>query len=428
MSYSYGESAIKQRLDRVAALAPPWVFARPSLQPMNYSLLVQGGEDGYAAVVSGSYNIFDPDAPLSGYLDGLLSGYLLFDANRWNPLLLKTILENNNFTYSKEYDGSDLEMPADLTVVLDPKTHLPYLIRGFEKHPLLGTSTHDLRVYDYILVEGVMIPQHFKTIYNSHQLIVDWVVDEVQERYTNYNYLGPYVGTVDELKAEQSWSDLPGVWVMEQPGYLYRQMLLELQEFVVVLDAPSQQSNDIIKWVDDNIRKPIRMVIPTNHHHDHAMGLPDYVKVGAKVVVPDMAKEYYHGIPNMEAGTFTRENPFILEHDDFRAAIIHMHDNHHAKDHVYAVVMPSCVSTNSIVVVFEADFVISNKALDTNNDHTELWQLIQNMQSHRVSKHAEIVSVHGFLPSLQLSPLLEITGLAYPDFTPSDFKYGVSRC
>ncbi|RKK33620.1 hypothetical protein BFJ68_g1372 [Fusarium oxysporum] len=70
MSYSYGESAIKQRLDRVAALAPPWVFARPSLQPMNYSLLVQGGEDGYAAVVSGSYNIFDPDAPLSGYLDG----------------------------------------------------------------------------------------------------------------------------------------------------------------------------------------------------------------------------------------------------------------------------------------------------------------------------------------------------------------------
>ncbi|CAG7565917.1 unnamed protein product [Fusarium equiseti] len=233
------------------------------------------------------------------------------------------------------------------------------------------------------------------------------IIAEVQERYTNYNYLGPYIGTVHKLKAEQPWPDLPG-------------------EFVVVLGAPSQQSHDIIKWVEDNIRKPISM--PTHHHHAHAMGLPDYVKVGAKVVVPDMAKEYYHGVPSMEVGEFSRDTPFILEHDDFRATIIHMHDNHHAKAHVYAVVMPSCVSNNSTVVVFEANLVISDTSLDTNNDHTELWQLIQNMEYDRVSRHAEIVSVHGSLPNLGLSPLLETTGLVYPNFTPSDFKYGISEC
>lgn len=37
---------------------------------MQYSLVVEGGDSGFAANVQGSYNLFDPNAPPSGYLDG----------------------------------------------------------------------------------------------------------------------------------------------------------------------------------------------------------------------------------------------------------------------------------------------------------------------------------------------------------------------
>jgi hypothetical protein len=183
-----------------------------------------------------------------------------------------------------------------LTVILDPDTYLPYLIRAVEDHPFFGPSTHDLRVYDYQSVDGVMIPRHFKTIYNSNQIMTDWLVDEVQvnpdlpstwfdgpdetfaehnvpiyndslmaeiqERSTNYIWFGPYNGTVDSIKVEQTWADLPGVWSLKLPEwYRYRQMVLEFGDFVVVLDSPPQQSHTIIDWVEKFLKKPIKMIV-----------------------------------------------------------------------------------------------------------------------------------------------------------------------
>ena len=46
------------------------MFARPELEPMDYSVVVQGGDDGSAAVVRGSFALFDPTAAPEGYLDG----------------------------------------------------------------------------------------------------------------------------------------------------------------------------------------------------------------------------------------------------------------------------------------------------------------------------------------------------------------------
>ena len=47
-----------------------FLLARPGLDPFKYSLVLQGGKEGYAAVVEGTMNLFEPDAPPGGYLDG----------------------------------------------------------------------------------------------------------------------------------------------------------------------------------------------------------------------------------------------------------------------------------------------------------------------------------------------------------------------
>lgn len=46
-----------------------FLLARPALDPFKYSLAVQGGEKGYAAVVDGTMNLFVPNSPPQGYID-----------------------------------------------------------------------------------------------------------------------------------------------------------------------------------------------------------------------------------------------------------------------------------------------------------------------------------------------------------------------
>ena len=49
--------------------------------------------------------------PPTVYLEGLQTGYHKLDAARWDPLLVKTILENGDFTYAPvTHEGTD--MPA----------------------------------------------------------------------------------------------------------------------------------------------------------------------------------------------------------------------------------------------------------------------------------------------------------------------------
>ncbi|RKK80773.1 hypothetical protein BFJ71_g15821 [Fusarium oxysporum] len=131
------------------------------------------------------------------------------------------------------------------------------------------------------------------------------------------------------------------------------------------------------------------MIVPTHHHHDHAMGLPDYVKAGAKAVVPEMAKHYYKAINNIEFETFTQDKPYVVENDAIRAVFIHMKRTHHAKDQVYAIIMPACVKDNSSVLAFDADHLSRDDKLDDHNDQTELLEMLDNFKSDRVARNMQ---------------------------------------
>ncbi|KAJ4162938.1 hypothetical protein NW754_014359 [Fusarium falciforme] len=185
ISFSLEGDTIKQRIDRSHELSAFYYFARPRLDPIEYSLVVQGGENGFAATVEGSSALFAPTALPSGYADGLLASFLINEAYRWSPILLFTIFSNNNYSLREEEIVSGQKLPAvydatlDLTVILDPKTYLPYIIRSYENHKIFGRSTHDLLLQDYALVDGIMLPRRFKTYYNEDLLLTDYVADEV---------------------------------------------------------------------------------------------------------------------------------------------------------------------------------------------------------------------------------------------------------
>lgn len=188
----------------------------------------------------------------------------------------------------------------DLTVLFDPATNLPYIIRSYEDHPIFGKSTHDLLVHDYNEVKGFQVPQRFKTIYNGKHLIGDYRADqtiingdlpsdffavpgngtvpassvpnrdtqysfsEIGETSANFLWPGAYTGTKESIAASfaQPLQDLPGFWTISPGGDLgMRQGLIELEDgSVIVLDAPPHQSKLVIEWVQGNLGKNITHV------------------------------------------------------------------------------------------------------------------------------------------------------------------------
>ncbi|KAH6638391.1 hypothetical protein C7974DRAFT_451764 [Boeremia exigua] len=185
ITYSYEKDCLKQRIDKIAGLGTLWVFARPGLEPMDYSVVVEDCDQGFAAVTKGSYSVFEPEAAPEGFLDGFLSAYMISDAYKWDPLLMDKIQTRNTFTVRYEPIEGGLLVPAvfdrtlNISVLLHPDTDLPLAIRSYEDHPFFGPSTNDLRVYDYVSADGIMIPRRYKVVYNNNRLITDFLADEV---------------------------------------------------------------------------------------------------------------------------------------------------------------------------------------------------------------------------------------------------------
>lgn len=62
-------SDISQRIDRAYMISEYWYFGRAQLQPMNVSLVVRGGPQGYGCYVKGNEGIYQDPAQLGGYTD-----------------------------------------------------------------------------------------------------------------------------------------------------------------------------------------------------------------------------------------------------------------------------------------------------------------------------------------------------------------------
>ncbi|KAI8674213.1 hypothetical protein NCS55_00744200 [Fusarium keratoplasticum] len=400
-----------------------FLWARPNLEPVNFSLVVQDGGDGFAATVEGSDLLLAPSAPPPGYKD-------VYD---------KTL---------------------DISVLLEEDTKLPYLIRSYENHSFFGPSTNDLFLNDYVTVKGVKFPRRFQTIYNRKHLLTEYSVAkvlvnpgipstrfdgppgrfleahvprrdrlygfaEIGENNAYYRWAGQYTGTFANLNASQPWKDLPGVWLLtvtDAPSY--RQLILELGNNVVVLDAPPHQSLLVLRWVREMLNKTVTHVWPTHHHHDHAYGTADYVAAGASVIALDKAVDYYSTIPKERFIIYSTNRPYTLGDDTIQATLVHMGDSVHAADHSYAHISPRCATTNSTTLIFDADNV--NTANITTSEQGALLAALDKFAADKVAPSATFVAVHGnWIPFAQV---INVTGYRYPGTRAQDFKYLRPKC
>lgn len=474
MSFKEHDGKLQERIDRIYRYNDYWIWAWPDLVPaMNYSVVLQDGSDGYACFNQGQNNFYVEDPSIAlGYADAYLTDYLVHQAHQFAlPWLIKQFVNAKPLAVRQVKDPfTDTVLPAiehpSLNLTLVVANNLPYMVRSFEQHKIFGPSTSDVIFSNYSSFGSVLLPQRFQTVYNTFNMVEDFFIDnfrinpswsadyfnpssnttrvapaqsleyprsEVHEFFETALWGGPFLFNVSDVTVEYP---VPGVQAIKSVyvGYAdYVQLLVEFDEGFLITDAPPHRSRILLDWIKQNTQKKISYVVPSHHHRDHAGGVGDYVAAGAKLVVPEIAREYYENVNGGKVAfvTYTQEEPFVLDDGKVQFRSFWRGENPHAADWSYGLATTSYPTDGTGVVVYVADVVSPGYVPGYSTSNAVRWdagyarQFVLNAAQDGVPRSSLIVGAHGSVKHIvsnaePLESVANITGVQYPDIKVED--------
>ncbi len=182
--------------------------------------------------------------------------------------------------------------------------------------PVLGDMLYEHRYRDYRDYDGVKFPSDIH-VHRGNRFLDDghdFYEVEVSNVQVNPSVAaltipgGVRQATVPPVRVE-SRPVADGVWLVG--GGSHNSVAVEFSDFVVVVEAPLNEGRslavigEVNRLVPD---KPIRYVVNTHHHSDHAGGLRTYLTEAVTVVTHEGNREYYEKVVFYPA-------PRILEPD-----------------------------------------------------------------------------------------------------------------
>ena len=168
-------------------------------------------------------------------------------------------------------------------------------------NPVYGDMDYEMRYTKYKNFDGVQFP----TLLHVHQgdprlnpahNYYEYNVTDVKANVPVSTMPVPDVvraATVPSVKVEsQKLGD--GLWLLG--GGTHNSMLVEFRDFITVVEAPQNEARSLAVIEEANRlvpNKPIKYVINTHHHFDHAGGLRTYLSQGTTVITHESNKQYY---------------------------------------------------------------------------------------------------------------------------------------
>ncbi|KAK9444714.1 hypothetical protein VB005_01778 [Metarhizium brunneum] len=465
LSFSFTNGTFYHRIDRDFHLSDYFYFGDPILQPRSFSLVMKNGnKDGYACYVKGNNNVFNIPAQVAGYADSALTEYLLFQAEKFSPRLLLDIRNHNITADAVDINGVEhftVHDPAlGIFVIFDSITHYPRIIRSFEDHAIFGRTTHDLQLFNYTEVSGIQFPTRQMVLYNGDAIIEDAVVSkitinpdfgsglfdglsanetktqpeppkmipgyshaEIGEYWYNTLWGGQYTGTLANLSVTQPAADLPRVHkllFLDSPSL--EQLVLEFDDSVIVFEAPAHQTDLVIGWIQEKLKKPITHLWPSHHHHDHNYEVRKYVELGAQIIVPEVSAPLWRQIPNAKLITFSEKRPYIHSDGKMQARFLWRPEADHSVDWTYSIITSACPSANSSIMAYVADAYSTSTAYD--NAVARNW--LKQAMTDGLSRAALVIPAHG--KPTPLVELIDALAFDYPGLRTTDFKTGGKIC
>lgn len=216
-------------------------------------------------------------------------------------------------------DGAD-----EFHLYFDPKTHLPAQTDILEDDPLEGDSSYLLRYGDWRRVDNVLLPfsltyelngkllqeEQIKSIQNNVAFAADpfSIAREIGNQQSDVTAIASQ-WILRRVAGNVSYQDLgrpPSVqWtqladgVHKIGGSSHATVVIEMRDHLVAVEGPLYEARTapVVQSIRERFPiKPIRYVIPTHHHLDHAGGIRAFMAAGATVIAPFSALEFYRGV------------------------------------------------------------------------------------------------------------------------------------
>lgn len=326
---------------------------KPLLQ--NYSEILAGGIGYVSGIDSANRTQFSKKSDPPGHpMSGARTATTLRELTRQSPRLLldmKNDPKSVKAAAAQTVDGKKL--PAvqysvrdwNFTVMFDPGTGLPARIRTRDSDPIQGDSNYDLVLEDWRPVGGAKVAHGLTYKLNERDIVVtkyDQVTPNpalavglfeipIQARaiavraamgnvpyqwMIRRGYWGNLmdsdtVGWDTSAMAEPTLVDLaPGVSMSQ--GVPANSVVVEMDKYLVVFDAP--YGDQFAEWMIQASKKrypgkPVKYLMLTHHHWDHATGARTYVAEGATVIVGKGNKEHFARVFSAPGNDRLASNP-----------------------------------------------------------------------------------------------------------------------
>ncbi|CZR45278.1 uncharacterized protein FPRO_15547 [Fusarium proliferatum ET1] len=347
-------------------------------------------------------------------------------------------------------------------LIVDSETYLPYIARSEEQHPIYGNATKDVYLSNYKEVQGIKFPHTIQTIYSASSrrlnvVLEDFVIDKINATakfsdnffdlvphgqkakisekppgvpsglVTDYStsFLGSPVKnvSVDALKALSPIDLLQVHWLIvdDSRPLGFKQVIIEFETEVIVCDAPLFWSEAVMEWIKNNIGKKVAYVAV-----HHSGGVADYVRAGAKLIIPEMAVDYWSSVPGAQFITFNQTHPYVHRDDKVQAWFNWADQAPHAADWTYVMVTKRCPNKDSNIFVYEADTWEAGLSADLGNQQ-QMRQWLDQLLDDGLPRSATVMPMHGMIT--QLEQLINITAYPYPNFDISRWRRkGAALC
>lgn len=222
--------------------------------------------------------------------------------------------------------------PTTFTILFDPTTHLPAAIRTLDDDYVRGDSNYDLVLADWQPAGGVKVARSLtyklddreiaRIVYKdvvanpalpaqafdvpdavrqaakppaSGAVPYQWVLRRLNiARFTDSDALNYDAASSPGLKLVEL-----APTVQQVVGGSHNSLVVAMKDYLVVFDAPINEWQS--RWTIDAAKakypgRPIRYLVQTHHHMDHAGGVRTYVAEGASIVVPSPDRAHFQKV------------------------------------------------------------------------------------------------------------------------------------
>ena len=203
----------------------------------------------------------------------------------------------NDATVSRVPGGTEVTFTVGgkyrFTGLIDAKNHVAH-VRSWLDNPVLGDMPIEVLYRDYESFGGTAFPTHIIQSQGGYPSLELWV-------YAVEPHAAVEIAAPESIRG----ASVPPVTVEIEEiaegvhyitGGSHHSVAIEMTDHVVVVEAPLDEarSRAVIARLRESVpTRPIRFVINTHHHFDHAGGLRTYASEGAAIVTHEVNRAFY---------------------------------------------------------------------------------------------------------------------------------------